>query len=52
MTEREYKELQDRFKKKIIPYPTNKEKAINEGVMSCMSILHEVYERQKKEVTE
>ena len=49
MTEYEYNELQRRFKNKIVLYPTNKEEARNEGIRSCMSILHEIYERQKKD---
>lgn len=48
MTEYEYNDLQKRFKSKITLYPTSKEEARNEGIRSCMSILHEVYERQKQ----
>lgn len=43
MTETEYRELQKQFKNKIVLYPTNKEEAYNNGVRSCMSILHSFY---------
>ena len=47
MKEHEYNELQKRFKNKIILYPTNKEEARNEGVRSCMSILHDFYKQNQ-----
>lgn len=49
MTEYEYNEIQKRFKNKIILFPTNKEEKYNKGVRSCMSILHEIYEKQKRD---
>lgn len=48
MTEYEYNEIQKRFKNKIILYPTSKKEEYNKGVRSCMSILHEIYEKQKR----
>lgn len=49
MTESEYRELQKRFKNKIIRYPTSKEEMYNNGVRSCMSILHSLYNKQNED---
>ena len=48
MTDSEYNEIQKRFKNKIILYPTNKEEEYNNGIRSCMSIIHEIYKKQKE----
>lgn len=47
MTEYEYNEIQKRFRNKLILFPNNKEEEYNKGVRSCMSILHDIYEKQK-----
>lgn len=49
MTEREYKEIQDRLTAKLKnkKCPTNKEEAFNEGVLIAKSIVKSVYESNR-----
>ena len=49
MTEREYKEIQDRLTAKLKNhkgYSTNKETAYNEGILAAKSIVKSIYEHQ------
>lgn len=50
MTEAMYRDIQERFSKKLIGNKsglcTNKEAAYNDGVLACKSILKEIYNRE------
>lgn len=48
MTKQDYDELQERMSRKLKKqwYNTNKETAYNEGILTCKSILKEIFERQ------
>ncbi len=46
----EYRNLQEKFSKKLKRFPTNRERVYNDGVLACKSILKEVYvDRSKQE---
>lgn len=52
MDRSEYDYLQDRFSRKLIKrLPTNKQEQYNEGILTCKSILKEVFESQKSDST-
>ena len=51
MTEREYKEIQDRLTAKLknhTRYATNKETAYNEGILAAKSIIKSIYESKSQ----
>lgn len=49
MTLEEYKIIQQRLSKKIIPgYTTKTQEAYNEGIWVCKSIIKEIYDKQNQ----
>lgn len=53
MSEQEYRYMQDRFRRLLRPRPGyggsyRTDEIYNEGVLACKSVLHEIFERERK----